>query len=194
MPPAKTTSKAPVPAAMPKSRDPLEELDEKINKSNQQQQASSDLDNEIDPDEYPNLKDPGFEMEVPTRNFSAPKEYEIEKEAKKQTRSFSELLASIEMDPKLKTLWKQIYENAVTDRKNAMLVWVDLYVHTHGNPEMHALHGDRIAKYLERMEKANAQLIKLAELVYKVKEQNDKDNDPYPDENAIFEQLEKRRK
>lgn len=104
-------------------------------------------------------------------------------------KAFCELLDSIDMDDKLKLLWKQIYKNATEDRKHAMIVWADLYMQVHGNPEMHALHGDRIAKYMERMEKANTQLLKLAELVQKVKTQQDEQSIPRGD--ALFEKLEK---
>jgi len=112
---------------------------------------------------------------------------DLENDAEAQFKSFCNLLNDMEMDEKLKVLWKQIYKNAVDDRKHAMIVWTDLYMQVHGNPEMHALHGDRIAKYMERMEKANTQILKLAELVQKLKSHQEEQQ--YPKGNDFFDQL-----
>ena len=124
----------------------------------------------------------------PMLEFEPQTPRELDEEANIQLVTFSQLLDSIEMDEKLKLLWKQIYQNAVTDRKNALMIWTDLYMVVHGNPEMHTMHGDRIAKYMERMEKSNAQLIKLAELVQKLK---DKEEEELPRGNSLFDRLEK---
>lgn len=82
--------------------------------------------------------------------------------------SFEELLLNLKVDSKIKSLWKQIYLNAISDRTNAMVAYTDLYIKCHGEPDMHAIHGQNLSKYLERMEKSNAQLIKLAEMIEKV--------------------------
>jgi hypothetical protein len=82
--------------------------------------------------------------------------------------SFEELLLNLKVDSKIKSLWKQIYLNSISDRTNAMVAYTDLYIKCHGEPDMHAIHGQNLAKYLERMEKSNAQLIKLAEMIEKV--------------------------
>ena len=44
-------------------------------------------------------------------------------------------------------------------------MWSDLYVHVHSNPNDHAIHGQNLSRYMERMGKANDQILKLAELV-----------------------------
>ena len=101
---------------------------------------------------------------------------------------FSLLLDSITtIDEKLKMLWKQIYSNSLEDRRNAHLIWLDLYTIVMGNPEQHVVHGDHLSKYLERMEKANTQLLKLAELVYKAKEKQEADE--LPSSGNLFQQL-----
>lgn len=101
---------------------------------------------------------------------------------------FSLLLDSITtIDEKLKMLWKQIYRNSLEDRRNAHLIWLDLYTIVFGNPEQHVIHGDHLSKYLERMEKANAQLLKLAELVYKAKEKQEAEE--LPSSGNLFQQL-----
>lgn len=106
---------------------------------------------------------------------------------------FADLLDSItDVDDRLKLLWKQIYSNALVDRQNAYVMWLDLFQAVAGNAEQHVIHGDHIAKYMERMEKANTQILKLAELVYKAKEKSS-DND-VPTGNALFDALEKRKR
>jgi hypothetical protein len=61
-------------------------------------------------------------------------------------------------------------------------------MHVHGNPDMHALHGDRLVKYLERMEKANDQILKLTDLVQKIKMASDERK--MPKGNDLFDMLE----
>lgn len=101
---------------------------------------------------------------------------------------FSVLLDSLTtIDEKLRMLWKQIYRNSLEDRRNAHIIWLDLYTIVLGNPEQHVIHGDHLSKYLERMEKANAQLLKLAELVYKAKEKQEADE--LPSSGNLFQQL-----
>lgn len=64
-----------------------------------------------------------------------------------------------------KDLWKKIYHNALIDRRNAFLMYHDLVKSINKDPTQHAILGTHIAKYLERMSKANDQIIRLAEIV-----------------------------
>lgn len=83
-----------------------------------------------------------------------------------QLLDFSGLLSTLSsVEDKQKALWKQIYENAVQDRKNAYIMWADLYVFVSCNPTEHAIHGQNLSRYMERMSKANDQILKLAEMV-----------------------------
>ena len=75
-------------------------------------------------------------------------------------------------------------------RRNAYVVWTDLFMAVHGNPEQHVIHGDHLAKYMERVEKANVQLLKLAELVYKAKDKQEAES--LPSGGALFDRLEKK--
>jgi len=123
--------------------------------------------------------------------FNPPSGHELVKKTDKELLIFVDLLDSINtIDDRLKLLWRQIYENALIDRRNAYMVWADLYLAVHGNPEQHVIHGDHLAKYMERMEKANTQLLKLAELVYKAKDKQEADE--LPRGNSLFDRLEKR--
>lgn len=81
---------------------------------------------------------------------------------------FRDLLNAFNIDSKLKNLWFLTYKNAMIDRKNALIMWDDLSNAVFGKPEMHTIHGDKLAKYMERAEKANGQLLKLSELIQKM--------------------------
>ena len=123
--------------------------------------------------------------------FIPPSGQELIYKADRELESFINLLDSIvSTDEKLKILWRQIYENALIDRRNAYMIWADLYLAVHGNPEQHVIHGDHLAKYMERMEKANNQLLKLAELVSKAKDKQDEEE--LPRGNALFDKLERK--
>lgn len=119
---------------------------------------------------------------------------EIDEEVDKQLYSFSELLISLNVDEKLRILWTQIYKNAVMDRRNALIAWNDLYFQMHGKSEQHSVNGDRLAKYMERMEKANTQLLKLAELAQKLRTAFDEENDEEFKGDSLFDKLEKKSK
>lgn len=119
---------------------------------------------------------------------NTPTNNELIRKAENDLQTFTELLDSITtVDVKLKLLWKQIYENALIDRRNAYIIWTDLYLQVHGNAEQHVIHGDHLSKYMERMEKANTQLLKLAELVYKAKDKQEAEE--LPSSNQLFDRL-----
>lgn len=83
-------------------------------------------------------------------------------------RDFGGLLDQIEnLTDKKKQLWKEIYENAISDRQNAYVMFAKLVKIVQDKSGEHAVHGKSIATYIERMSRANDQLIKLAELIAK---------------------------
>lgn len=85
-----------------------------------------------------------------------------------KVKDFSSLLKQIEtVDDKKKQLWKEIYENAICDRQNAYIMFTKLVMIVQDKSTEHAVHGRALSSYIERMSKANDQLIKLAELVAK---------------------------
>lgn len=89
-------------------------------------------------------------------------------------KNFSSLLEDITtLSDKKKKLWVEIYENAILDRQNAYAMFVQLVEIAQNKSSEHAVHGKTIATYIERMSKANDQLIKLAELVARAEEKND---------------------
>lgn len=89
---------------------------------------------------------------------------------------FSDLLDSIDLvEDKKKHLWKEIYENALTDRENAGMLFTDLYKEMNGASQ-HALLGTVAAKYLERMCKSNDQILRLVELIDKAEEESESIN------------------
>jgi len=83
-----------------------------------------------------------------------------------QVKKFNELLKSLDdMDDKKKSLWLEIYNNALLDRQSAFELYQDISNKIFEDPINHATYGTHATKYLERLNKANDQLIKLAELI-----------------------------
>ena len=92
-------------------------------------------------------------------------------ETKEKIDRFGDLLDSIETTrDKKKVLWKEIYENALTDRENANVLFTEAYKQMQGGSYEHATLGPVMTKYLERMCKSNEQILRLAELVAKEEE------------------------
>ena len=90
-------------------------------------------------------------------------------------KEFGDILDSIEnTGDKKKMLWKEIYENAVSDRENAYILFHEAYSNMMKSAAEHITVGPILNKYLERMNKANDQLLKLAELISKAEEQSTK--------------------
>ena len=88
-------------------------------------------------------------------------------------KEFGDILDSIEnTGDKKKMLWKEIYENAVSDRENAYILFHEAYSNMMKSAAEHITVGPILNKYLERMNKANDQLLKLAELISKAEEQS----------------------
>lgn len=101
----------------------------------------------------------------------------------KKIAEFSDLLKSLsDIDDKKRVLWLEIYENAVDDRENASILFTDTLMQVKGNAANHNILGPVIAKYLERMSRANDQILKLAELVAR------EDSKPI-DPDAIFDRI-----
>lgn len=98
-------------------------------------------------------------------------EFEIERGAtdiNEKSKSFSQLLDElVDISDKQKKLWKEIYQNALVDRHNAYSMFTQLISITQDKSTEHAIHGRTVSSYLERMSKANEQLIRLAELIAK---------------------------
>ena len=84
----------------------------------------------------------------------------------KKIKEFGDILDSItSADDKKKMLWKEIYQNAVSDRESAHILYVQLYMTMSGGAQDHANLGPMLVRYLERMGKCNEQLIKLADMI-----------------------------
>ena len=92
-----------------------------------------------------------------------------------KVKDFSDILDTInKTEDKKKLLWKQIYENALVDRQNAYMLFTDAYTVMQSSSSEHTTLGTVMAKYLERMNKANDQILKLAELIAKEEEKQSK--------------------
>ena len=92
----------------------------------------------------------------------------MDQEKENKIKEFSELLESLtNTEDKKKLLWKESYQNAIDDRETAGLLLTDLVVQCQGNQTNHLQFGTLMTKYLERMNKSNDQILKLAELIAK---------------------------
>ena len=113
-------------------------------------------------------------------------ENKIEKvsELQKKVERFADILDSINsLEDKKKHLWKEIYENALTDRENAAI----LFTSVHGDivgAHNHQMLGQIATKYLERMCKSNEQILRLAELIDKAEQRSEQIN---PDD--VFDKI-----
>lgn len=108
-----------------------------------------------------------------------------ERTVEERIKDFSGLLSQIEsLSDKKRKLWTEIYENAISDRQNSYAMFIRLVKIVQDKSSEHAVHGKTISAYIERMSKANEQLIKLAELIAKAER---KDNEIDPDE--MFEKI-----
>ena len=105
-------------------------------------------------------------------------------------KQFDELLSSIDSaGTKEKILWRQIYENSISDRANANLCFLDIYPFLRNDLEHHMQVGMQAVQYLTRMEKSNEQLIKLATIIQKSLE-NQKEEESI-DQDALFAEIQK---
>ena len=94
-----------------------------------------------------------------------------------KVKEFSDLLEKITTsEDKKKMLWKEIYENAIVDRMNAYMLFTNVYANMKGGTNEHLQLGPILSKYLERMAKANDQLLKLSEQIAKEQESQAKIN------------------
>ena len=109
----------------------------------------------------------------------------------KKIRDFSDLVKTMtSLDDKRRSLWLQIYENAVCDRHNAYVMFSKLVkiVNDSKSPSTdHAVHGKTLSTYIERMAKANDQLLRLVELVSDAEQTNQA-----IDTDSIFDQIQKK--
>jgi hypothetical protein len=114
---------------------------------------------------------------------------ELDKEIKAGMKEFHDLLNSLStLHDKKKALWRQIYENSVMDRRNAYIMFTDLYQRVHTLPTEHAIHGATLAKYMERLNKSNEQLIRLAEIL---EDAGAESEDGLMDHGNMYDRLEK---
>lgn len=105
--------------------------------------------------------------------------------AEAKNEEFRDLLRKIKYaSNETKKIWTEIYENAVDDRTHAFLLFADLYKFVANNEKGHIDHGKQITMYIERMNKANDQLLKLAELV-----ENAFHDDTEIDAGALYDEI-----
>jgi hypothetical protein len=91
--------------------------------------------------------------------------------SEEKIKNFKEILDNIDdLDPKNRALWREIYENAAYDRECASILLTNAMLAMEQNSHSHVALGTTLSKYLERMNKSNDQILKLAEMVLSIKE------------------------
>jgi len=108
---------------------------------------------------------------------SLEKALDSERVIKKKVSEFSEILDELSStEEKKKHLWREIYENALSDRENASMLFTDAWIRMSTGTAEHVTIGVTLTKYLERMCKSNEQILRLAELISKAEERQDRIN------------------
>ena len=96
------------------------------------------------------------------------KKMEKQDELSRKIEQFSDMLDELQTtDEKRKLLWREIYENAVSDRERASMLFTDAWSRMTTGSAEHVTLGPTLTKYLERMNKSNEQILRLAELISK---------------------------
>ena len=99
--------------------------------------------------------------------------------------AFGDLLEDLtSTEEKKKALWREIYENAVSDRERASILFTDAFKSMGTTASEHVTLGSVMSKYLERMCKSNEQILNLASLIAKAEQADQRVN---PDE--IFSKI-----
>ena len=97
------------------------------------------------------------------------------KDKEERVKDFSEMLSGLSsIDEKKKALWREIYENAVSDRERASILFTEAYKSMGSGTSDHIAIGSTMSKYLERMSKSNDQILSLADLVSKAEKEEEK--------------------
>ena len=90
------------------------------------------------------------------------------RKSEEKIKAFSEILDNLaSTEDKKKALWREIYENAVSDRERASILFTEAFKTMGGGASDHATLGSVMSKYLERMCKSNEQILNLATLIIK---------------------------
>ena len=103
-----------------------------------------------------------------------------QRKSEEKIKDFADLLDDLTAtkDEK-KSLWKEIYENAVSDRERASILFTEAFKEMTGAASEHTTLGPIMTKYLERMCKSNDQILSLAEMISKAEKAEENVN---PDE------------
>lgn len=117
-------------------------------------------------------------MSEKSRNKNIDTLLDTVKSKEEKIKNFSDILDDLTAtEDKKKLLWKEIYDNAVTDRERAGILFTEAYKSMGQSSSDHASLGSVMSKYLERMCKSNDQILSLADLINKA-EEKEKQVDP----------------
>lgn len=98
---------------------------------------------------------------------------------KEELQKFADLIKKIETaiaSPEIKHLWLMVYENAVYDRQLAYDGYLKLSNIMQTNSTEWAVHGRSLTGFIERMNKANDQLLRLSKQITEAETIDDDDS------------------
>jgi len=99
------------------------------------------------------------------------------KASDKKIENFREILDSLkDTANSKKALWREIYENSISDRERASILFTEAFKSMGGGSADHVAMGSTLTKYLERMCKSNDQILNLADLINKAEQRESKIN------------------
>lgn len=94
--------------------------------------------------------------------------------SEEKIKAFTDLLEGLSgTKDKKKALWKEIYENAISDRERASILFTEAFKTMGGNSSDHVTIGPTMTKYLERMCKSNDQILSLADMISKAEKEEE---------------------
>jgi len=97
------------------------------------------------------------------------------RKSEEKIKNFTDMLDDLATtEDKKKALWREIYENAVSDRERASILFTEAYKTMGTGTTNHVTLGTTMTKYLERMCKSNDQILQLADILSKADEQSSK--------------------
>jgi ABC-type Fe3+-citrate transport system substrate-binding protein len=116
---------------------------------------------------------------------------DAEKKENEKLENFKTVLNKLTaIDEKKKTLWLEIYENALEDRTRAAYLFdgclASMSTGTNSSIAEHATIGTTMSKYIERLTKCNDQILQLVNMILKAEQDSIETNVNYEE---LFDQI-----
>lgn len=90
---------------------------------------------------------------------------------------FVEIIQDLDVDFSIKSVWINIFSNAFSEREMSMSLYLSALKNMPGTASDHVTIGQVMTKYLERANKANEQLLDLANKIQESLKKNNKEKE-----------------